>query len=269
MASEYKDTFRGTAWYYARFREGYPVEFFDMVKSKFGLSKNDRVLDIGCGTGQIAIPISPFVREVVAMDPEPEMIAEGKEQARMRGAKNIFWIEGGSEDLPRMEETLGRFKLVTMGNSFHWMDRNRILDEFFKITTDRGGIVITGSNNIWKIWSGDQNDWQSTVKDIIRKWLGEKRRAGSGFFQVIPRRHEEYVRESKFKNTEIWTYHWTLSLSLDEVIGNLYSTSWANPDVLGNNKEEFEKELREALINVNASGTYAAEGDIEAILAWK
>jgi ubiquinone/menaquinone biosynthesis C-methylase UbiE len=240
-----------------------------MVKHKFDLSKNDRVLDLGCGTGQIAIPISSFVREVVAMDPEPEMVIEGKKQARVHGIENIVWIEGGSEELPRMKESLGNFKLILMGNSFHWMDRDKILDELFEITTDGGGIVITGSNNIWNIWSGVLNDWQSAVKDIIRKWLGEKRRAGSGFFQVIPRRHEEFVRESKFKNLEIWTHHWTVSFTIDEVIGNLYSTSWANPGVLGTNKEEFEKELKEALSKVDPSGKYTNEGDLEAILAWK
>ena len=77
MVSPYKDIFQGTAWYYARFREGYPPEFFDLIKRKFDLLKGDRVLDLGCGTGQIAIPISASVKEVVAMDPEPEMISEG------------------------------------------------------------------------------------------------------------------------------------------------------------------------------------------------
>ena len=80
MTSDYKDIFHGTAWYYARYREGYPQEFFDLIRQKFDLSTDDRVLDLGCGTGQIAIPISSLVKEVIAMDPEPEMIEEGKKK---------------------------------------------------------------------------------------------------------------------------------------------------------------------------------------------
>ena len=86
MTKSYKDIFKGTAWYYARYRAGYPQAFFDRVKDKFNLSKNDRVIDLGCGTGQIAIPICQCVREVVALDPESEMLVEGKMLAEKSGA---------------------------------------------------------------------------------------------------------------------------------------------------------------------------------------
>ena len=266
MASEYKDTFRGTAWYYARFREGFPDELFNMVKRKFDLSKSDRVLDLGCGTGQIAIPISPFVKEVVAMDQEPEMIAEGKEQAELNNAQNIVWIEGGSDGLPDMEDTLGNFKLVTMGNSFHWMNQEKTLDELHGMITEEGGIVITGNNSIW---TRIPNDWQLAAQGAIKKYLGEERRAGSGTFKAPTRRYEDIIKESQFKRMEIWQHHWTLSSSLDEVIGNLYSTSFVNPYILGDRKEAFEEDLTEALLRVNPSGMFASEGDLEAILAWK
>lgn len=266
MASDYKDIFRGTAWYYARYREGYPQEFFDYIRDRFDFSKDDRVLDLGCGTGQIAIPISKFAHEVVAMDPEPEMIQEGKEQAKQADARNVVWIEGGSEDLPGMKQELGTFRLVAMGTSFHWMNREKILDELYGIITDDGGIVIVWNTSIWAEVS---NDWQAAVKTVIKKYLGEERRAGSGYFQVLPRRHEEFVRESKFKRMEMWSHHWTLFSSLDEVIGNLYSTSGANPYILGDKKEAFEKDLRETLTKLNSSDVFLYEGDLEAILAWK
>ena len=108
MKSAYRDAFRSTAWYYARFRDSYLEEIFDLLKSKFALGKDDRVLDLGCGTGQIVIPLSGLVKEVVAMDPEPEMIAEGHNQAEKLDTQNIIWIEGGSEDLPEMKLPDGR-----------------------------------------------------------------------------------------------------------------------------------------------------------------
>ena len=266
MTSDYKDIFRGTAWYYARYREGYPEVFFDLIRHKFNLQKSDRVLDLGCGTGQIAIPISAFVQEVVAMDPEPEMIIEGKKHAEMQGAVNIAWIEGGSEVLPRIKEDLGNFKLVTMGNSFHWMEQERTLDELYGMITEDGGIVIAGNNSIW---TRVPNDWQLAVQGVIKKYLGEERRAGSGTFKAPTRRYEEIIQESRFKRTERWQHHWAISSTLDEVIGNLYSTSFVNPHILGDNKESFEKDLREALLKIDSSGIFTSEGDLEAILAWK
>ena len=86
---------------------------------------------------------------------------------------------------------------------------------------------------------------------------------------MAPVRHEEFVAGSSFTNMKMWAYHWKRSLTLDELIGNLYSTSMANPNILGDMKEAFEKNLREELLGVNPEGVYTSEGDIEAILTWK
>ncbi len=266
MAPACKDTFRGTAWYYARFREGYPKEFFNLIKRKFALSKSDRILDLGCGTGQIAILICTFVKEVVAMDPEPEMVAEGSNQATIRGARNIVWVEGGSDDLSAIGKNLGRFKLVTMGTSFHWMNREKTLEELHEMIIDGGGIAIVWNTSIW---TNTPNDWQLAIREVISKWLGEERRAGSAVYQAPVKRHEQIVKESKFKRMEMWKHHWVVSSTLDSVVGNLYSTSGANPHILGGKKEAFEQDLRETLLKVNPSGVFSSEGDLEAILTWK
>jgi ubiquinone/menaquinone biosynthesis C-methylase UbiE len=264
--SNYRDTFKGTAWYYARFREGYPDEYFELLRSKFSLSKDDRVLDLGCGTGQIAIPLAGSVKEVVAMDPEPEMIAEGKEQAAVGGVSNIKWLEGGSEDLLIFKEKLGKFKLVTIGTAFHWMDRERTLDELYEIISDDGGIAIAWNDSIW---NNAANEWQAVVRRVIRNFLGDERRAGSSTFNVAPIKHELFVAESSFRKTETWKHHWERSLTPDELIGNLYSTSMANPSVLGDKKEAFESELRKALARLESPDGFRSEGEMEAILAWK
>jgi ubiquinone/menaquinone biosynthesis C-methylase UbiE len=266
MSSQYKDTFKGTAWYYARFREGYPDAFFELLRSKFCLSENDRVLDLGCGTGQIAIPLAAWVKEVVAMDPEPEMLAEGRERATSQGVNNITWIKSCSEDLPVLREKLGEFKLVTIGTAFHWMDREKTLNELYEIISNDGGITIAWNASIW---NNPANEWQATVRLVIRKYLGEERRAGSGTFNVTPMRHEAFVEKSSFRNMETWKQHWNRNSTLDEVIGNLYSTSMANQNVLGSLIKDFEQELKEELMKSRPAGIFESEGDVEASLAWK
>ena len=74
------------------------------------------------------------------MDPDDAMRAEGERIARERGISNIEWRFGGSKDL---SPALGQFRLVTMGNSFHWMDRARTLEALYPSRgrgwRDRGG----------------------------------------------------------------------------------------------------------------------------------
>ena len=61
--------FRGTAWHYARFRPGCPDALLDLLVERFGLDGDGRLLDVGCGTGQLSLPLAGYVREVVGMDP--------------------------------------------------------------------------------------------------------------------------------------------------------------------------------------------------------
>jgi len=265
LNKSYKDTFKGTAQYYAKYRTGYPESFFNLVKNKYTLTRSNRILDLGCGTGQIAIPISRFVKEVVAMDPEAEMLAEGKIQAEKANVLNIKWIEGGSEDLCDFGNEIGKFRLVIIGTAFHWMDRERTLDTLYEMINDGGGIIVTWLGN-----SENANKEQLFhTEEVIKKWLGIERRAGSGFYTQPPKRHEEVIKESKFHRIETWRQEFTLTNDVESVIGLTYSTSYANPGILGDKKEGFEKDLRETLMKQNPSGKFVTEGKVDAILAWK
>ena len=133
--------YQGTAWYYSRFRPVYPAALVTVLRDKFGLDGTGRLLDLGCGPGPVAIRLAYLFEHVVAMDPEPEMLAEGRASAERAGVSNIEWIAGGSEDLL---VALGTFRLVTMGNSFHWMDRARTLDALYDFVIDGGGIAVVG-----------------------------------------------------------------------------------------------------------------------------
>lgn len=61
--------FAGTAWHYARYRPGYPQAFVDDLVTGLSLDGTRRLLDLGCGTGQLTIPLAPHVAEAVGMDP--------------------------------------------------------------------------------------------------------------------------------------------------------------------------------------------------------
>lgn len=263
MNKSYRDIFRGTAWYYARYRPGYPKPFFAHVIEEFNLNGTGRLLDLGCGTGQLAIPLANHFEEVVGMDPELEMLAEAKIQADKAGVTNIKWVEGGSEDLKDLKEDLGTFRLVTMGSAFHWMKRDSVLVVLDSIISKNGGIVVVGSASIWN----KTNEWKDVMKTVIKKWLGEKRRAGGSVYVAPKERHEIVITRSAFKQMETYRLEYQRSWDMDSLIGHLYSTSFCSIAVLGDKREGFEKDLRETLLKLNPSGKFTEDVAIEAYLA--
>jgi len=52
------------AEFYHRYRRGYPAAVIDSLADAFALTGDDIVVDLGCGTGQLALPIARRVRAV-------------------------------------------------------------------------------------------------------------------------------------------------------------------------------------------------------------
>jgi len=265
---EYKndDTlFKGAAWYYANFRRGYPKSFYDHITKIFKLNKSSRALDLGTGTGQIAIPLSKIVKEVVAVDPDAEMLNEGKVIAQSKKILNIIWTKSRAEDITNK---LGHFDITTMGASFHWMDQDNVLANVYKLTNDRGGIILV--SNTSSIHRNRENDeWKDVVLKTIEEYLGEKRRAGKGHFKETKDKYEDKLERSKFKVLKTFNDRYTQKWNIDSIIGFLYSTSYASRRFFGGRIEEFENELRANLLKLNKTGKFTETAVLEALLGQK
>lgn len=60
------------------------------------LRSEERALDVGAGTGALAFALAPLVREVVALDANPEYVAALRERA----PANVVAVEGDAAALP-------------------------------------------------------------------------------------------------------------------------------------------------------------------------
>src|SRR5262245_3965122 len=136
--------FEGTARYYARYRPPYPAELFASLSSDFGLGDGGTILDLGCGTGQLALPLSRTGGTVWALDPDPDMIAEGVRAQAAGEHGNIRWVLGRGEDIASMG--LPAVRLCTMGASFHWMDRDLVLTALDGIIEPGGGLALVSGS---------------------------------------------------------------------------------------------------------------------------
>lgn len=65
---------------------------------KMGITANDTVLDLGCGTGKVSIAAAGRAKKVYAIDRRPEAIAYTTKAAAGAGVKNIEFFCGEAAD---------------------------------------------------------------------------------------------------------------------------------------------------------------------------
>ena len=253
------DLFLGAGEYYQRYRVPYPREVFDWIAGEYRLDGRGRLLDGGCGTGQVALPLSGWFNEVIAIDPDREMLQVAERAARDHGIANVSFLNLKTEDLP---DAVAPLRLATFGASFHWMDRILVANRLHKLMEPTGGLVALSPSSFWL----GREPWQQVVIQTIKDWLGEQRRAGAGVFKAAPL-HQECLAQTPFSDIKAIVIHKTHIWTADSIVGYLYSTSFASHAVLGNLRQSFEDDLRERLSRLSAEDRFAEEMEFSIVSA--
>jgi ubiquinone/menaquinone biosynthesis C-methylase UbiE len=252
--------FAGTAWHYARYRPGYPAALLDDLVQCLGLDGTGRLLDLGCGTGQLTIPLAAYVTEAVGMDPEPEMLIHADRQAQVQAVTNVSWVQGSSADLPG---DLGHFTLVTMGRSFHWMDREQVLTTLAAMVVDEGSLVIANDSNLVL----PSTPWQQAIQDIQRRFLPPDHHHGPPPPAGNSQTHEQLLTNSAFRHVNRQVYEYTRPWTIEQTIGYLYSTSLPLRRLLGDRRSDFEETIRSTLLSIDPSGHFTEPVALEVLTA--
>jgi hypothetical protein len=173
---------------------------------------------------------------------------------------------------------LGQFRLVTMGNSFHWMDRARTLDALYDLVADGGGIAVVGEGA--PIPPPPMTPWRAAINGVIKRYVGATIQRSANLGQrPIPwenpgrppeERHEAYIARSRFRDLISYEESFDVEWTIDSIIGNLFSMSFCSPRVLGDRVDAFERDVREAVRAVEPSGILKGEPpEFFAYMAWK
>ncbi len=95
------------------------------------------VLDVGCGTGDLARRLAPLVDRVDAVDVSLGMIEQGRRQPG-GDHSNLRWIHVAVEHAPIQPP----YALVTAGESLHWMDWEVVLPRLAASMSATGFLAI-------------------------------------------------------------------------------------------------------------------------------
>lgn len=250
--------FDDTANYYSKFRIPYPPELFTfLLKLADPDPEKDIMLDLGCGTGELSIPLSHNFAKVFGIDPAADMLAEAEKKSQ--NLKNIEWVAVRAEDFCFDS----RVKLITLGKSLHWMDMEKVMMKTRQALVDQGVIAIIGGQSSWT----GSHGWELESKKVIKQFLGSERHAGStdNLYHEPDKDFKQLLKEN-FGNVDSHQFEYTVFRSINQITGYLYSTSYSAKKLYGDRAAEFEETLRKNLLDLNPDGLF--ETDVRIELIW-
>lgn len=155
-------TFDSVAALYDAQRSGYPEALFADLVSLGGLKRGDRVLEIGCGSGQATAGLVALGLDVDALDPGPALI----ELARLKFSDSPLprfavtsFEEWGLEDR--------KFRLVAAAQSWHWVRPDVGFPKAADALSPDGHLAIFGHTPHWSA------DIVERLRPVYLKWAPE------------------------------------------------------------------------------------------------
>lgn len=137
---------------YAEHRPDYPAAALEWglapVRDRVGL----RVLDLAAGTGKLTAGLVALGLDVVAVEPDPAMLAELR--ARF---PEVEALPGSAEEIPLPD---GSVDAITVGQALHWFDLGRAVPEFRRVLRPDGVLVA-----LWNTYDA-RVPWVSGFCDV-------------------------------------------------------------------------------------------------------
>ena len=265
--------YAGSAEFYLRGRLPYPVRLAAVFRDRLRLDGTGRLLDLGCGPGSLSLLLASSFDEVVAVDADADMIRVGQATAASRGIGNVAWRREYAEDLG----DVGRFRVVTLAQSFHWMDRPVVASKIGHWLDQDGCCVHVGATTHEGTGASGDSRYPPPPRDRIRalvvSYLGPERRAGRGVVAggYTPGDEESVFCAAGFVGPEIVTVAGgdVFERSEDQVIASVLSLSSATPHLFGNRLPAFLDDLRRLLRDTSPSRMFSEQLQDIRLFVWR
>ncbi|MEX0833837.1 MAG: methyltransferase domain-containing protein [Actinomycetota bacterium] len=119
------------------FQRGFFRKVHDGVLEALSPAKGERILDVGCGTGNLAMRIAGQGARVAGADAAPAMLLEAASKGRGR---LLGLVAAVAEQLPFAE---GAFDAaVTVMSAHHWVDPKAGVGELARVLHPGGRVVL-------------------------------------------------------------------------------------------------------------------------------
>jgi SAM-dependent methyltransferase len=147
---------------YDRHRPGYPSALIDLACQTARLHPGARVLEVGCGTGQLTAGLLQRGLRVTAVEPGGRLIAQAR--ARLRGCGQVRFVNARLEDA-----TLARshYEAVFSASAIHWVDPDLSWRVIADALVEDGTLALLSYFGLREPWSdGDQRALRAALAGV-------------------------------------------------------------------------------------------------------
>ena len=136
-ARRYGRVFDQVAAEYERSRPTYPDELVDQACALAGVGRGDRVLEVGCGSGQLTRSLLARDLSVTALEPGQHLISLAG--ASWNTAGEVEFVNARFEDarLPS-----GAYRAVFSASAFHWIDPEVSWEKAARVLAPGGTLAL-------------------------------------------------------------------------------------------------------------------------------
>jgi len=221
---------------YLRYRPGYPKQFFTLLRQLGIGSAGQDILDLGSGTGALAIPFARQGARVTAVDPSEGQLQAQRVAARKHGVKIKFKV-GHAEKTGLPDHS---FDAITASMCWTYFDVERMKVEVPRLLRP-GGLLLVCT----LIWDRHDEGIVGHTHELIAKYNPEaKPRRGERRWDwdVVPKWSRNWL--------ELKTFHKFLAnvpFSRESWRGRIRACRWIGPTLSREQTEAFDRE-HEALL---------------------
>jgi SAM-dependent methyltransferase len=132
-----RESFDAVAKDYDRYRVPYPQEVVDTVVAVSQLHNGSSVLEIGCGTGQLSVPLAKLGVDLTAVELGAHLAA--------RARRNLKQFPNAEVEVSSFEQwplPSKKFDAVLSASAFHWLDPAIRFAKSAEALRPRGALTI-------------------------------------------------------------------------------------------------------------------------------
>lgn len=235
---EPKYTFNYVAEQYEKYRPTYPEELIQDIILYSGLTKVDRILEVGCGTGQATSGfVSKGYKNITCIELGENLANFTRE--KFRNIEGINVINTSFED---WDEITNHFKLAISGTAFHFIEPSFGYKKVHKCLQQGGSMGF-----FWTVHVPQYDNLFTEIRRSYQKYaphLDDSK--GQSPEEVITERKKMTSDSKLFHDLDVKEYLWYQEYSADDYV-ELLNTNSRHRLLDESNMSHLFKEIKNAI----------------------